>query len=167
MPKYLEKQHNTWFAVYTIPKAQRHRFGGKIRFKQTLQTDSLRVAQPLALRLVSEWKAIVADNDLLSAAYKQLLTLGREPIGEYNGQIIYEDVDAKYELRQIAAEFDFNIAATKSDVFAFLEKNKTTAIKTVYTNQRIVLETNTSNLYHRAQGNQRIVLETNQRRVLV
>ena len=113
MPKYLEKQHNTWFAVYTIPKAQRHRFGGKIRFKQTLQTDSLRVAQPLALRLVSEWKAIVADNDLLSAAYKQLLTLGREPIGEYNGQIIYEDVDAKYELRQIAADEGYSIQKVK------------------------------------------------------
>lgn len=113
MPKYLEKQHNTWFAVYTIPKAQRHRFGGKIRFKQTLQTDSLRVAQPLALRLVSEWKAIVADNDLLSAAYKQLLTLGRESIGEYKGQIIYQDVDPKYELRQIAADEGISIQKVK------------------------------------------------------
>lgn len=27
-------------------------------------------------------------------------------------------------IKQIAAEYDFNIAATKSDVFAFLEKNK-------------------------------------------
>ena len=113
MPKYLEKQHNTWFAVYTIPKAQRHRFGGKIRFKQTLQTDSLRVAQPLALRLVSEWKAIVADNDLLSAAYKQLLTLGRESIGEHEGQIIYQDVDAKYELRQIASDEGYSIQKVK------------------------------------------------------
>ena len=113
MPKYLEKQHNTWFAVYTIPKAQRHRFGGKIRFKQTLQTDSLRVAQPLALRLVSEWKAIVADNDLLSAAYKQLLTLGREPIGEHEGQTIYQDVDPKYELRQIAADEGYSIQKVK------------------------------------------------------
>lgn len=113
MPKYLEKQHNTWFAVYTIPKAQRHRFGGKIRFKQTLQTDSLRVAQPLALRLVSEWKAIVADNDALSAAYKQLLALGRESVGEYKGQIIYQDVDPKYELRQLAQETDTSIQRVK------------------------------------------------------
>jgi 16S rRNA (guanine966-N2)-methyltransferase len=29
-------------------------------------------------------------------------------------------------IKQIASEFDFNIAATKSDVFSFLEKNKTT-----------------------------------------
>ncbi|MEY4433038.1 MAG: hypothetical protein RLZZ44_1171 [Bacteroidota bacterium] len=29
-------------------------------------------------------------------------------------------------IKQIATEFDFNIAATKSDVFAFLEKNKST-----------------------------------------
>jgi 16S rRNA (guanine966-N2)-methyltransferase len=28
-------------------------------------------------------------------------------------------------IKQIATEYDFNIAATKSDVFAFLEKNKT------------------------------------------
>ncbi|TRX30863.1 methyltransferase [Flavobacterium sp. ZT3R18] len=28
-------------------------------------------------------------------------------------------------IKQVAAEYDFNIAATKSDVFAFLEKNKT------------------------------------------
>jgi 16S rRNA G966 N2-methylase RsmD len=27
-------------------------------------------------------------------------------------------------IKQIAAEYDFNIAATKSDVFSFLEKNK-------------------------------------------
>ena len=29
-------------------------------------------------------------------------------------------------IKQVAAEYDFNIAATKSDVFSFLEKNKTT-----------------------------------------
>jgi 16S rRNA (guanine966-N2)-methyltransferase len=29
-------------------------------------------------------------------------------------------------IKQVAAEYDFNIAATKSDVFAFLEKSKTT-----------------------------------------
>jgi 16S rRNA (guanine966-N2)-methyltransferase len=28
-------------------------------------------------------------------------------------------------IKQVAAEYDFNIAATKSDVFSFLEKNKT------------------------------------------
>ena len=113
MPKYLEKQHNTWFAVYTIPKAQRHRFGGKVRFKQTLQTDSLRVAQPLALRLVSEWKAMVADNDTLSAAYKQLSALGREPVGEHEGKTIYQDVDPRYELRQLAFDQGLSIQRVK------------------------------------------------------
>ena len=29
-------------------------------------------------------------------------------------------------IKQVASEYDFNIAATKSDVFAFIEKNKTT-----------------------------------------
>lgn len=113
MPKCLEKQYNTWFAVYTIPKAQRHRFGGKIRFKQTLRTDSLSVAQPLALRLVSEWKALVADDDALSAAYKQLSSLGREAVGEHNGQTVYQDVDPKYELRQLALEAGYGIQEVK------------------------------------------------------
>ena len=46
---------------------------------------------------------------------------GSSPITSVDG-----DFGCVKFIKQIAAEFDFNIAATKSDVFAFLEKNKTT-----------------------------------------
>lgn len=46
---------------------------------------------------------------------------GSQPITSVDG-----DFGCVKFIKQIAAEFDFNIAATKSDVFAFLEKNKTT-----------------------------------------
>lgn len=45
------------------------------------------------------------------------------------GSMPITSVDADFGcvkfIKQVAAEFDFNIAATKSDVFTFLEKNKT------------------------------------------
>jgi 16S rRNA (guanine(966)-N(2))-methyltransferase RsmD len=46
---------------------------------------------------------------------------GSSPITSVDG-----DFGCVKFIKQIAAEYDFNIAATKSDVFAFLEKNKTT-----------------------------------------
>jgi 16S rRNA (guanine(966)-N(2))-methyltransferase RsmD len=46
---------------------------------------------------------------------------GSSPITSVDG-----DFGCVKFIKQIASEFDFNIAATKSDVFAFLEKNKTT-----------------------------------------
>ena len=46
---------------------------------------------------------------------------GSSPITSVDG-----DFGCVKFIKQIAAEFDFNIAATKIDVFAFLEKNKTT-----------------------------------------
>ena len=46
------------------------------------------------------------------------------------GSMPITSVDADFGcvkfIKQVAAEYDFNIAATKSDVFTFLEKNKTT-----------------------------------------
>ncbi|WP_268846541.1 RsmD family RNA methyltransferase [Flavobacterium aestivum] len=45
------------------------------------------------------------------------------------GSMPITSVDADFGcvkfIKQVAAEYDFNIAATKSDVFTFLEKNKT------------------------------------------
>lgn len=55
MPKYLLKQRQGWYAVLEIPKGVREHFG-KARFKETLQTDSLRVAQLRVLPLVARWK---------------------------------------------------------------------------------------------------------------
>ena len=45
---------------------------------------------------------------------------GSSPITSVDG-----DFGCVKFIKQVATEYDFNIAATKSDVFAFLEKNKT------------------------------------------
>jgi 16S rRNA (guanine966-N2)-methyltransferase len=46
---------------------------------------------------------------------------GSSPITSVDG-----DFGCVKFIKQVAAEYDFNIAATKSDVFSFLEKNKAT-----------------------------------------
>jgi 16S rRNA (guanine(966)-N(2))-methyltransferase RsmD len=46
---------------------------------------------------------------------------GSSPITSVDG-----DFGCVKFIKQVASEYDFNIAATKSDVFSFLEKNKTT-----------------------------------------
>lgn len=59
MPKYLEKQWNTWHAVVYIPKDVQPFFGGRTRFCRTLKTDSLNEANVTKLPLVAEWKALI------------------------------------------------------------------------------------------------------------
>jgi integrase len=59
MPKHLEKQWNTWHAVVYVPKDVQPYFDGKTRFSQTLQTDSLKVAEVKKLPLVAEWKELI------------------------------------------------------------------------------------------------------------
>ena len=59
MPKYLLKQRQGWYAVLEIPKSLRPYFG-KVRFKETLHTDSLRIAQSKVLPIIVEWKSWIA-----------------------------------------------------------------------------------------------------------
>lgn len=56
MPEYLIKQRKGWYAILEIPKALRSKLG-KTRFKETLQTDSLKVAEVRKHALVAVWKA--------------------------------------------------------------------------------------------------------------
>ena len=58
-PKFLLKQRQGWYAVLEIPKALRNYFG-KVRFKQSLETDSLSVANSRVLPVVAEWKKQIA-----------------------------------------------------------------------------------------------------------
>lgn len=58
MPRYLEKQFNTYHAVVYIPKDVQPYFR-KTKFTQTLQTDSLSDAQVLKLPYIAEWKALI------------------------------------------------------------------------------------------------------------
>ena len=59
MPKFLLKQRQGWYAVLEIPKALRKHFG-KVRFKQSLETDSLSIANSRVLPVIAEWKQQVA-----------------------------------------------------------------------------------------------------------
>ena len=59
LPKFLLKQRQGWHAVLEIPKALRNHFG-KVRFKQSLETDSLSIANSRVLPVVAEWKKQIA-----------------------------------------------------------------------------------------------------------
>ncbi|MFY9212466.1 MAG: tyrosine-type recombinase/integrase [Aestuariivita sp.] len=58
MPRYLERQFNTWHVVVYIPKDVQPYFR-KTKFTQTLQTDSRSEAEVLKLPYVAEWKALI------------------------------------------------------------------------------------------------------------
>jgi integrase len=73
MPKFLLKQRQGWYAVLEIPKALRKHFG-KVRFKQSLETDSLSIASRRVLPVIAEWKQQVAiAKNLGSVSNDELL----------------------------------------------------------------------------------------------
>lgn len=57
MSDHIEQRHNTFYATLYIPKALRPMFGGKVKFQQTLKTDSRSKAIRLAAPIVALWKA--------------------------------------------------------------------------------------------------------------
>lgn len=56
MPQYLQKRRQGWYAVLEVPRSLRSKMG-KARFIQSLQTDSLKVAEVRKHDLVGRWKA--------------------------------------------------------------------------------------------------------------
>lgn len=56
MPQYLQKRRQGWYAVLEVPRTLRAKMG-KARFIQSLQTDSLKVAEVRKHDLVGRWKA--------------------------------------------------------------------------------------------------------------
>lgn len=55
LPDYLIQRRRVWYAVMEVPKALRNKFG-KARLKQTLQTESLSIAEARVRPVVVEWK---------------------------------------------------------------------------------------------------------------
>ena len=53
MPTYLQKRRLLWYAVLDIPK-NLHSVFGKARFKQSLETESLSVAERKVLTVIAE-----------------------------------------------------------------------------------------------------------------
>lgn len=58
MPRFLKQQYRTWYAVLEVPKPLRRKLG-KARFKQSLKTDSLKVAEVRVLPVVAGWKRLI------------------------------------------------------------------------------------------------------------
>jgi hypothetical protein len=57
--QHAEKRINVWYATLTVPADVRHIIG-KVRFFQSTNTDSARVALPRVALLVSQWKEQIA-----------------------------------------------------------------------------------------------------------
>lgn len=56
LPRYLQQRRRRWYATLDIPKDARPAFDGKPRFLQSLETESLSVAQSRVGLLISKWK---------------------------------------------------------------------------------------------------------------
>ncbi|WDA11583.1 hypothetical protein PRL19_09740 [Paracoccus marcusii] len=56
VPQYLQKRRQGYYAVLEVPRALRGKMG-KARFIQSLQTDSLKVAEVRKHELIGRWKA--------------------------------------------------------------------------------------------------------------
>ena len=61
MASYLQKRRRRWYAVMEIPKALRPRFG-KVRFVQSLGTESRTVAEREVHAIVAAWNEQLADE---------------------------------------------------------------------------------------------------------
>jgi integrase len=55
MPKYLQKRRRQWYAILEIPKTLRQQFG-RPRFVQSLETESLSVAERKVLPVIVMWR---------------------------------------------------------------------------------------------------------------
>ena len=59
-PKHTEIRYKTFYAVLGIPKDVRPAFGGKLRFIQSLRTDSFAEAEDRSVLVVHQWKRLIA-----------------------------------------------------------------------------------------------------------
>ncbi len=57
MPTYLQKRRRRWYAIMEIPAALRPAFAGKVRFVQSLETESVTDARQKVHGVVADWVA--------------------------------------------------------------------------------------------------------------
>jgi len=78
MPKYLQKRRRQWYAILEIPKTLRQQFG-RPRFVQSLETESLSVADKKVLPVIVGWRRqidlargadIGTDDELLATVMR-------------------------------------------------------------------------------------------------
>lgn len=58
-PKHTEIRYKTFYAVLGIPKDVRHKLGGKLRFMQSLKTDSFAEAEKRVVPVVQNWRSLI------------------------------------------------------------------------------------------------------------
>ena len=97
---YLQKRGRRYYAILEIPKALRPRFGKKVRFVQSLKTDSLAQAERRVLQVVAGWKRQLEEakgdggdmwSDLVSA--KDLWRALRNAKNEEERQSVMYTID--------------------------------------------------------------------------
>jgi len=78
MPKYLQKRRRQWYAILEIPKTLRQQFG-RPRFVQSLETESLSVAEKKVLPVIVGWRRQIdiakgvdvgTDDEVLAAVMR-------------------------------------------------------------------------------------------------
>lgn len=78
MPKYLQKRRRQWYAILEIPKTLRQQFG-RPRFVQSLETESLSVAEKKVLPVIVGWRRqidiakgvdVSTDGELIAAVMR-------------------------------------------------------------------------------------------------
>ncbi|MBK5935535.1 DUF6538 domain-containing protein [Halorhodospira halophila] len=87
MPRYLEKRRRRWYAVLEIPRELRE-FFGKARFRESLQTDSQRVAEQRVHGIVGPWKARLEAARMALASdcpHERVLAEYRQALEELGG----------------------------------------------------------------------------------
>lgn len=106
MPRYLQKRRRRWYGVMEIPEALRSQFG-KPRFVQSLETESLSVAERRVLPLIVEWRRLI---DLARSGNAPLECEAAAFRGEYN-KLIAQGVpqwEAEEVLDDVATNLHFN-----------------------------------------------------------
>lgn len=85
MPRFLQQRRRRWYAVLEIPKLLRPRFG-KPRFVQSLETESLSLAERRVLPVVAEWKRLIELAKHGAADFEGELSEWREHIRRYKAE---------------------------------------------------------------------------------
>ncbi len=127
-PKHLEKRHNTYYAVLTVPKDIQLVIGKK-RFFQTTGTGDLRIATAKANLITLQWEAEIAearlrsDDPVISSAQELNRLLKTSP------RHLVEDVINEEVLRLRDESGDF-----VADTFEKIAKGKTKLLETYIPN---------------------------------
>jgi integrase len=106
---YLRKQKDRYFATWDIPEKHRPMFKGKRRLTKTTGTGDKKLAQRKAYQIVEGWKQR-AEGTYWDWVAGQLPEDGTTvPVGEIEGETIYEPFDREKWMGDLAWQHDLEI----------------------------------------------------------